>query len=271
MRLGAVIGLSAVLGVSLAMSVPHALAQRHAMGHVIADAAPTPRVLYIQGPYFDPDGRVVTFAGVASINVSSSGSYTGTMSTVGANPATLQVSGVITSTGLTLTTTLNGLNIAVAALNVQDRVYDRGRTNQLPATTNGLEFQGAITAHSAPAGYITAIDTSIMREYSVAATISAGPGKGTGINASMFLLSDRYGGVHGYMLQDTTNNLFPLQSGSINRGRLLLHIDFVGGGQIIGVANASSSVISKLVVYKGTFGGPSAADSGTWLISPPEQ
>jgi len=270
-RLNAVVGLYAMLGVSLAMSVPHAFAQRHATGHVSADAAPTPRVLYIQGPYFDPDGRVVTFAGVANINVGSSGSYTGTMSTVGTTPAALQVSGVITSTGLTMTTTLNGRGIAVAALNVQDRVYDRGRTNQLPPTTNGLEFQGAITANGAPAGYITAIDTSIMREYSIAATVGAGSDKSTGINASLFLLSDRYGGVHGYMLQDTTNNLFPLQSGAINRGRMLLHIDLVGGGQIIGVANASSSVISKLVVYKGTFGGPSATDSGTWLISPPEQ
>lgn len=270
MRLRMALVLCATLGASAVLSSAVALAQPHHAGR-LADAATVTRTLYIQGPYFDPAGRVVTFAGVASLNVSSSGSYTGTMTTIGTKPASLPVAGTIITPTMTLTTTLNGEPITITARNVQDRVYDRGSTNQLPATTNGLEYQGAITAGGQPSGYVTAIDTSIMREYSFAATVTKGPDKGMDLNASLFVLLDRYGGIHGYLLQDDTNYLFPLQSGAINRGRMLVHLDLVGGGQIIGVANASTSVIARLVVYKGTFGGPSGLDSGTWLSSPPEQ
>ena len=233
--------------------------------------APVARAFYIQGPYFNGAGYPVTLAGVASVNVDSTGSYSGTMTTIGTQPATLTVTGTITQGDMSLVTTLSGTPLTINARGVVDRVYDRGKGDTLPATTLGLEYQGAITANGAVAGYITAVDTSIMREYSFAATVNSGPHSGTQINASLFLLLDRYGGLHGYMKQDTSSDLFPLQGGSLNRGRLLVHIDLVGGGQIIGVANRSTSVIPGQVAYQGTFGGPGALDSGTWLSAPPEQ
>jgi hypothetical protein len=258
------------LGGSAALSTAVATAHPQA-AHPHDTAAPVARSFYIQGPYFNGAGYPVTLAGVASVNVDSTGSYSGTLVTIGTQPATLTVTGTVTQDNMSLYTTLNGAALTITARGVVDNVYDRGKANTLPATTLGLEYQGDISANGATAGYVTAIDTSIMREYSFSATVNKGPSNGTAINASLFLLLDRYGGLHGYMKQDITGYLFPLQSGTLNRGRMLVHIDLVGGGQIIGVANQSSSAIPGQTAYQGTFGGPKALDSGTWLSAPPEQ
>ncbi len=270
MRLRATLILCAALGGSVFLTTAAATAHSRAPGPRDT-SAPVARSFYVQGPYFNGAGYPVTLAGVASVNVDSTGSYSGTMTTVGTQPATLTVTGTVTQDALSVFTTLNGTPLTINARGVVDRVYDRGKGNTLPATTLGLEYQGDVTAAGAVAGYVTAIDTSIMREYSFAGTVNSGPHNGTQLNASLFLLLDRYGGLHGYMKQDTTGYLFPLQSGTLNRGRLLVHIDLVGGGQIIGVANQSTTVIPGQVAYQGAFGGPGALDSGTWLSAPPEQ
>lgn len=270
MRLRAALVLCVALSGSAALST--AVAMAHPQTVRPHDAAtPVARSFYIQGPYFNGAGYPVTLAGVASVNVDSTGSYSGTMVTIGTQPATLTVTGTVTQNDMSLYTMLNSVALTVTARGVVDNVYDRGKGNTLPATTLGLYYQGDISANGATAGYVTAIDTSIMRSYSFAGTVNSGQSNGMALNGSLNILLDRYGGLHGYLKQDITGYLFPLQSGTLNRGRLLVHIDLVGGGQIIGVANQSSTVIPGQTAYQGTFGGPLANDSGTWISAPPEQ
>src|SRR5439155_16482397 len=118
----------------------------------------------------DGAGYPTHLAGLAALTVQSTGSYTGTMTTAGASPATLAVSGVISGTGapssMTLTTTYNGRPLSIQARAVVDIVGDRGKTS--PPTTVNNEYQGTVTLGNGASGAATLIDTSIMREYSFA-------------------------------------------------------------------------------------------------------
>jgi hypothetical protein len=262
-----VLGGSAILSSAIVRAQPH-----HSIR--LADAvAPVSRTLYVNGTVVDAAGYPTRLAGLATLTVQDTGSYTGTMTTAGTNAATLAVSGVISGTGapssMTLATTYNGQPLAIQARAVVDVVGDRGKTS--PLTTVDNEYQGTLTLGNGASGAVTLIDTSIMREYSFAGTVDRGPHRGMILNAGVFVLMDRYAELHGYLLRDSDNALFPLVSATLGRGRMALHVDLVGGGQLIGVAQASRSIRANQVVYKGTFGGPGSSDSGTWLSSPPEQ
>ena len=262
-----------VLGGSALLSSAVVRAQPHRSSHLADAAAPTSRTLYVDGTVIDAAGYPTRLAGLAALMVQDTGSFTGTMTTAGTNAAKLDVSGVISGTGatssMTLMTTYGGQPLVLQARAVVDIVGDRGKTS--PLTTVNNEYQGTLTLGNGASGAVTLIDTSIMREYSFAGTVNRGPHQGLIINGSLFVLMDRYAELHGYLLRDSDGALFPLVSATLGRGRMALHVDMVGGGQLIGAAQASRSIIANQVVYKGTFGGPGSSDSGTWLSSPPEQ
>lgn len=232
----------------------------------VADA-PVAHTLYLWGATMNAAGHPSILAGVASVNVDSSGVYSGTLATAGDKPATLQVTGTLTATGMTLATMMGGQQLSVQAMPVVEPIGDRGSAT--PSTTAGNEFRGAVMLGSTPAGYVTAMDSSIMRGYGFAAAVKRGRDRGTVLNGSLFTFVDAYGDMRGYLLQDGTSAIFPA-TGAIGRGQMFVHINLFGSGQVFGTASASRSIIARLTVYKGAFSGPRNGDLGAWLGTPPE-
>ncbi len=243
-----------------------ALAQVRTASHSVAAAA-TQRTFYVQGPFYNAAGGVSTLAGLATLSIASSGSYTGTLATAGSKPAMLNVAGTIKGSTMTLMTKIGGQNVSITARSVHEKVTDRGAQMSLPAMTDGMEYQGTIMVGSLASGFVTVVDTAIMRQYSFAAAVTSGPDKGSPVNASLYFFANQSGTLHGYMVEDVSGNSYPILSGALNQGRMLLQIDLLGTGQIVGEASQSTSVISRLVVYKGAFSGPVSTDGGTWLSS----
>lgn len=266
MRLRATVLVLAALAVSTILS---GLPVSARAGHRLhpADTAPVTHTLYVSGAIVNAKGHSSLLAGVASVSVESSGSYSGTLMTVGTKPANLHVTGTITGTTMTLTTTLSGQDLSVQATAVDEPIGDRGAST--PATTAGNEFRGTVMQGSSVVGYVQVLDSSVMREYSFAATIARGPNGGAAINGSLYLFTDDYGDLHGYLLRDDNGTAYPV-TGAMGRGMLVVHINLLAGGQIIGSATTSRSIISRLVVYRGSFAGPLRGNQGVWLISPPE-
>jgi hypothetical protein len=260
-----VLVLAALAASSILSGLP-ASAQAHRQVHP-ADAAPVAHTFYVSGSIVNAKGHPSLLVGLASISVESSGSYSGTLMTAGAKPATLKVTGTITGTTMTLTTTLSGQDISVQALAVDEPIGDRGSAS--PVSTAGNEFRGTVMVGSSVAGYVQVIDTSIMREYSFAATVARGPANGAAINGGLHVLADAYGDLRGYLMRDDDSTVYPV-NGAIGRGILVVHINMLAGGQIIGSAAASRSVLARLIVYRGSFNGPKQGNQGVWLSSPPE-
>lgn len=253
------------LAVSGVFSAVPALARAQPSAR-LADA-PVAHVVYVSGSLMNAAGHPSLLAGVASINVDSSGAYSGTLTTAGTKPATLQVTGTYTTTGMTLMTTWNGQALSVQAAPVVEPIGARGAST--PSTTSGAEFRGAVMSGSSTVGYVTAFDASILREYSFAASITRGPDRGTAINGGLFLMVDAYGDLRGYLKRDDNSQIFPI-SGALGRGQMLLHVNMLTNGQVLGAATVSRSIIATLTVYRGRLAGPRNNDQGTWLSSPPE-
>lgn len=253
------------LGVLSSSCGAFAGAPRHKLG---ADAPlPTIRTFYIKGSLFTPSGAPSLLVGLAKLSIGSTGAYSGTLTTAGAATASLAVTGTISGT-MTLDTKIGGKSLSIVAGSVAERIGDPGRAS--PATTAGMEFQGPITVDSSTAGYLIAIDTSILREYGFAASVARGTHQGAAINGGLHLLSDHRGDLQGYLQNDATSAVYPVLSGTLARGQLLVHLDLLGGGNLVGIASVSHSILNNQLVYKGVFYGPSLNDSGTWLSSPPE-
>ena len=127
-----VLGGSAILSSAIVRAQPHRSIR-------LADAvAPVSRTLYVNGIVVDAAGYPTRLAGLATLTVQDTGSYTGTLTTAGTNAATLAVSGVISGTGapssMTLATTYNGQPLAIHGW-----VYSLGTgiVNDLGVTVTG--------------------------------------------------------------------------------------------------------------------------------------
>jgi len=299
MRLRAVITTLVVLSVSALVSVPTtgALARGTSAGSGRDAPAPTPRSFYVFGTFLTAKGAPTLLAGLATTEVASTGAFSGTLTMAGPKPATPHISGMLTSTSMTATFRLGTQGISLQAIPEVETIGNPTKTG--PKTTAGHAFLATVmtgagspamgssammTGMGAPfAGLATIVETSIMSEYSLAATVSAGPHTGAAINGSVFALEDSIGQLHGYFARDSDGAIFPLIAGSLGSKQMLIDVNLMGAGQtkaagsgmggsqLMGIAMATPSIIQHQIVYKGTFTGPADADSGTWLISPPEQ
>ena len=238
---------------------------RHRSGADVSQ--PTVRTFYIKGSFLNSSGAPSLLVGLAKLSVGSTGAYSGTLTTAGSGTISLAVTGTISGT-MTLDTKLGGQAVSISARSVAERIGDPGKAS--PATTAGMEFQGPIAVNSTPSGYLTAIDTSILRGYGFAASVERGAHQGSAINGGLYLLSDRRGDLQGYLQDDATSAVYPVLSGTLARGQLLVHVDLLGGGNLVGIASISHSILNNQLVYRGAFYGPAITDSGTWLSSPPE-
>lgn len=232
-----------------------------------ADAAPTTRTFYIQGSLLSSSGAPSMLVGLAALTVASTGTYTGTLTTGGTTPMKLDVSGTISGT-MTLDTKLGATALSVSATSVNERIGNPSKAG--PATLAGAEFRGDVMVNGALAGWVTAIDTSALREYSFAASVDKGADQGSVLNGGLFIVADHRGDLQGYFQDDATSAVYPVLSGTLARGQLLVHLDLLGGGNVVGIAAESPSILNNTLVYKGSFFGPKLTDSGTWLSSPPE-
>ena len=258
----------AALGMSVFLAVGLAAAQPQGSARVADTSAALARTFYVSGSMVTASGSPMSLAGLASLTVTTTGQYTGTLVLAGPKPATLQVSGSISGSNMTLATMVGSQPLSVTAHAVTDRLGDRGKDS--PMTTAGNEFQGAAMLGATTTGWITVIDASIMRQYGFAATVTSGPDRDAIINGTLVLLADRYGDLHGYLLRDPDGTLFPLRSGALNRGQLVIHLDLMNDGQVVGAAMQSRSTLAHQLIFKGNFGGPRPGDVGTWFSAPPD-
>jgi hypothetical protein len=265
-RLRAVLTLILALSLCLVVSLPAGALARPARVQHAADAAPTTRTFYVSSTVYGSNGVPSLLVGLAQLSVASTGDYSGTLTLGGLNPTKIQVAGTISNT-MTLSATIGSQQIAVTAQTVNERIGNPGAAG--PATTKGMEFWGAVMANSAPIGSLTAIDTSILQEYSVADAVTKGQDAGMDLNGSLYVVSDHRGDLQGYFSDDATGAVYPLLSGTLARGELLVHVDLLGHGNLVGVAAASHSVLQNQLVYTGMLYGPSLNDTGTWYSSPP--
>jgi len=224
------------------------------------------RTFYISGSLLDAKGTLSLLVGLAKVSVDSTGIYSGTLTMGGTSPITTTVTGTI-STTMTLSGMISGQQVSVMARPVKEKIGNAISSG--PKTTAGMEFLGDVMANSTSIGYMTAIDTSILPEYSFAATVSKGQDTGTAINASLYMLSDHRGDLHGYFMDDATGAVYPLLSGTLTRGQMLIHVNLLGHGAMIGVAAVANSILNHQLIYKGTLFGPALNDIGTWYCSPP--
>jgi hypothetical protein len=231
-----------------------------------ADASPATRSFYISGTLYGAGGAPSLLTGLAQLSVASTGAYSGTLTMGGVKPATAQVTGTI-STTMTLAGTIGGQSVQVTAQPVNERIGNAGASG--PATTRGMEFWGDVMVNSRSIGTLTAIDTSILQEFSFAANVAKGQDAGMAINGSLYLLSDQRGELRGYFSDDTNGAVYPLLSGTLARGQLIIHVDLLGHGNLVGIASASSGILQNQLLYKGALYGPAATDTGTWFSSPP--
>jgi hypothetical protein len=253
-------------GLCLVFSLPAGALARPVRVQHAADAAPTTRTFYISGTLLGSSGVPSLVVGLAQLSVASTGDYSGTLTLGGLNPAKVQVTGTISNT-MTLDATIGGQPVAVTAQPVNERIGSPVASG--PATTKGMEYWGAVMANAAPVGSLTAIDTSILQEYSVADAVSHGQDAGMNLNGSLYVVSDHRGDLQGYFSDDATGAVYPLLSGTLARGQLLVHVDLLGHGNLVGVAAASHSILLNSLVYTGMLYGPAFNDTGTWYSSPP--
>jgi hypothetical protein len=254
-----------MFGLCAGLVVPHGAFARPAYTTHSAASAPTMRTFYVSGSLLSSNGTPSLLVGLANVSVDGTGAYSGTMTMGGTNPITATVTGIISST-MTLSGMIGGQQMSVMARPVKERIGNPISSG--PATTTGMEFQGDAEVNSTPLGYVTAIDTSILQNYSFAATVSKGTNAGMDINGSLYALSDHRGDLHGYFQDDATGAVYPLLSGTLWRGQLLIHVNLLGHGDMLGAASVSRSILNHTLIYKGTLFGPALNDTGTWYCAP---
>lgn len=267
MRLRALFSTLLALGLCAGAVTPAvALARSASTARSTDAAAPPARTFYVSGSLLNSKGSLSLLVGLAQVSVDTTGVYSGTLTMGGTSPLTTTVTGTISGT-MTLAGMIGGQQVSVTARPVNERIGNALSSG--PKTTAGMEYQGDVQANATSIGSMTAIDTSILPEYSFAASVASGRDAGMAVNGSLYALSDHWGELHGYFEDDATGAVYPLLSGTLTRGQLLVHVNMLGHGALIGVASIGSSILNHQLIYKGTLFGPANDDTGTWFCSPP--